>query len=234
MEDQEPLVIPATAVQEGILRWISSNGPGRRAGAGIGRTVSAFNRRRLGAMLDDEPWTPLRRPVASAMRLCESRSTQSREPAVPPRSSGHPHRRLGFDDLGRSPVLLGQPSVAEVQVELRRGDRTMPGLCLERFDGHACFAQTRETGVAKLMAGPMRQPGAQSECPDHSQREREALPREPCPLGRQPRARCRRTCTHEWCTPSSTFLYPESIRAQPPDSFAIAPSTISTNRMLVR
>src|SRR2546421_10681199 len=66
MEDQEPLVIPATAVQEGLLRWISSNGPGRRAGEGIARAVSAFNRRRLGAVLDDEPWTPLRRPVASA------------------------------------------------------------------------------------------------------------------------------------------------------------------------
>jgi hypothetical protein len=39
MEDQEPLVIPAMAVQEGLLRWISANGPGRRVGAGIGRTV---------------------------------------------------------------------------------------------------------------------------------------------------------------------------------------------------
>jgi D-proline reductase (dithiol) PrdB len=54
MDDQQPLVIPATGMQEGILRWISANGPGRRVGAGIGRTVSAFNRRRL------------RRPVASA------------------------------------------------------------------------------------------------------------------------------------------------------------------------
>src|SRR5438105_14034269 len=66
MDDQQPLVIPGTAAQEGILRWISANGPGRRVGAGIGRTVSTFNRRRLGAVLDDEPWTPLRRPVASA------------------------------------------------------------------------------------------------------------------------------------------------------------------------
>jgi D-proline reductase (dithiol) PrdB len=66
MEDQQPLVIPRTAVQEGILRWISSSRPGRRAGAGIGRAVSAFNRRRLGAVLEDEPWDPLRRPVASA------------------------------------------------------------------------------------------------------------------------------------------------------------------------
>ena len=66
MDDQQPLVIPATAAQERILRWISSSRRGRRAGEGIARAVSAFNRRRLGAVLDDEPWTPLRRPVASA------------------------------------------------------------------------------------------------------------------------------------------------------------------------
>jgi hypothetical protein len=62
MEDEQPLVIPATKVQEGILRWISSNRTGRRVGAGIGRTVSAFNRRRLGAVLDDEPWTRRQSP----------------------------------------------------------------------------------------------------------------------------------------------------------------------------
>jgi len=66
MEDQQPLVIPATGVQEGILRWISSNRTGRRVGAGIGRTVSAFNRRRLGVVLEGAQWTPLQRPVASA------------------------------------------------------------------------------------------------------------------------------------------------------------------------
>jgi D-proline reductase (dithiol) PrdB len=66
MEDEQPLVAPASGVQEGILRWISSSRPGRRVGAGIGRTVSAFNRRRLGAVLEDEPWAPLHRPVASA------------------------------------------------------------------------------------------------------------------------------------------------------------------------
>jgi D-proline reductase (dithiol) PrdB len=66
MDEPEPLVIPATTGQEAVLRWISSSGPGRRVGAGIGRTVAALNRRRLGAVLEDEPWTPLRRPVASA------------------------------------------------------------------------------------------------------------------------------------------------------------------------
>jgi D-proline reductase (dithiol) PrdB len=66
MDDEQPLVIPATAVQEGIMRWISSSRPGRRVGAGIARSVSAINRLQLGAELEDEPWTPLRRPVASA------------------------------------------------------------------------------------------------------------------------------------------------------------------------
>ena len=31
-----------------------------------------------------------------------------------PRSSGHPHRRLGLDDLSGAPVFLGQPPVTEV------------------------------------------------------------------------------------------------------------------------
>jgi D-proline reductase (dithiol) PrdB len=66
MEDRQPRVIPGRAAQEEILRWISSSRRGRRVGAGIARTVSAFNRRRLGAVLDDEPWTPLQQPVASS------------------------------------------------------------------------------------------------------------------------------------------------------------------------
>ena len=66
MDDEQPRVIPATAAQEHLLRWISTTGPGRRVGAGIGRTVAAFNRRRLRALLEGVPWAPLQRPVASA------------------------------------------------------------------------------------------------------------------------------------------------------------------------
>ena len=52
-------------------------------------------------------------------------------------SSGHPHRRLGLDGLGRPPVLGSQPSVTEMQIQLGRGDRAMPSLRLERLDGDA-------------------------------------------------------------------------------------------------
>src|SRR6266550_9379179 len=79
-------------------------------------------------------------------------------PLLRPRSSDHPHRRLGLDDLSGAPVLLGQPSVTEVQVELGRGDGAVPGLGPERLDGHAGLAQAREAGVAQLVTGSVREP----------------------------------------------------------------------------
>ena len=69
------------------------------------------------------------------------------------RPSGTTRQGLGLDGLDCSPILAGQPVVGEVKVDAGRLDRAVPGLSLDRFERHPCFAQPGETRVAQLVAG---------------------------------------------------------------------------------
>ena len=46
-----------------------------------------------------------------------------------------------------------------MQIQLRGCDRAVTRLGLQRFDGHARFAQAGQAGVPQLVAGAVRQPG---------------------------------------------------------------------------
>src|SRR5207249_8000483 len=52
-----------------------------------------------------------------------------------------------------------EPVVTQMQVDTRRFDRTMTGLDLHGFEGHARLTQPRQARVAQLMAGASLQAG---------------------------------------------------------------------------
>lgn len=74
---------------------------------------------------------------------------------------------LSVDRLGRSPVLVGQPVVGEMEVDLGGADRPVPGLGLDRFQGHAHFPQAGETGVAQLVTRAVAEPSSSAGVADH-------------------------------------------------------------------
>src|SRR3546814_10635051 len=81
--------------------------------------------------------------------------------------SARSDRCLCLDRLGGSCVLIGEPAVAEMQVDARRRDRAVTGLGLERLDSHAALTEPGEARVAQLMAGAMDQPGPGPGCGEH-------------------------------------------------------------------
>lgn len=106
------------------------------------------------------------------MATSSGRAASSSSSATAPRSSdvlGHRQWRggligvagedLGVDDLRSSAVLGGQPAISEMEVDPRGLDRGMPGLGLDRFQGHPGLAEPGQTGVAQFVAGGMLQPG---------------------------------------------------------------------------
>ncbi len=68
--------------------------------------------------------------------------------------------RVSVDTSDGAPVLAGEPVVGEMQVDARRLDRHVPGLCLDRFEFHPGLAEPGQAGVAELVARRPLQPGA--------------------------------------------------------------------------
>ena len=64
-------------------------------------------------------------------------------------------RSLGINGLSCTYVLTSEPIVGEMQIDLRRGDRPVTGLGLQRFEGHAGLAEPGEAGVAQLVTRRM-------------------------------------------------------------------------------
>ena len=73
-----------------------------------------------------------------------------------------------------------EPVGTQMQINPRGGDRTMPGLDLQRLDGHAALTQAGEARVAQLVTCPMNQTGASSRVGEHLV---EAFGRERASLG---------------------------------------------------
>jgi len=88
--------------------------------------------------------------------------------------------RPGLDGVGGAAVLVGQPVRRQVEVDARRGDRAVPGLDLQRLDGHARLPQPGEAGVTKLVAGapgqPRPSPGAGEDLVEALRRQRLPAP----------------------------------------------------------
>ncbi len=71
----------------------------------------------------------------------------------------------GIDEIGGTPVLVGQPVVGQVEIDPGRLDGDVAGLGLDGLQSHARFPQSGQTGVAELVTGRSLEPGPLSGTP---------------------------------------------------------------------